>query len=74
MNKALLCIGYIGANGENYLNPKNELDIEPEILAYFYQKYKEKPGVALFFNRSGGLVVKPVRDLSIEQARYFGLF
>lgn len=74
MNKNLLCIGYIGANGENFLNLKNELNIEPEIIAYFYNKYREKHGVALFFNRSGGLVVKPVRDLSVDQAQYFGLF
>lgn len=71
--KQLLCLGHIGANGENFLNRDGSLELEPAIELYFYQKYKDKPGSVLFFNTTGGLVVKQLKDLTFPEMCYFGV-
>lgn len=71
--KQLLCLGCIGAQGENNLNRDGSLELESEIREYFYQKYKDKPGSVLFFNAAGGLVIKKVEDLTIPEMQYFGI-
>lgn len=69
----LLCIGSIGAKGENNLNLDDSICLEPEIKEYFYQKYKNKPGSVLFFNKTGALVIKKIEDLTVPEMRYFGV-
>lgn len=73
MNRNLLCLGYIGTNGENFLDINHDINIEPEIVEYFYQRFKNRPGAVLFFNKSGQLVIKQCKDIELEDARYFGL-
>ena len=69
--KWLLCIGYVGEN--EFIRSLNGGDIFPEIVQYFYQKYKGKPGSVIFFNKSGGLVIKQLRDLTIGEMEYYGI-
>lgn len=67
--KSLFCLGYIGEG--KFVHSRGGLNVYNEVVQYFYQKYKDKPGSVIFFNLTGGLVIKQLRDLTINEMKYF---
>lgn len=70
--KKLFCLGFIG---EDRLFRSRDCiyNIPEEVEEYFFQKYKNRFGHVLFFNLAGGLVIKPLRELTADEMKYFGI-
>lgn len=66
---SLLCLGYVGEG--KFIRSRDCDHIYEEIIDYFYNRYKNKPGSVIFFNLEGNLVVKQFRDLTINEMEHF---
>lgn len=69
--KKMLCIGSIGAEGENnLLSSVIGLD---ELICFFYQTFKKHKACAIFINKIGQPFIIKIAELTEREKQYFAL-